>query len=591
LVTVVDDDETAATTAASLSSGSGASGAEPLSSAGVAGSGERLLTLAEVSAISRFIECRYPAKPERKAVPTLHLAAILVVRDPCSPTVPHDAFSDLTAGSDSVAAAGLVGKASASETRCASGSDDDSGGIRVWLHKGGLSTYATQAAAARPSSAADIGSPDDSDVLVLDNGSCGASSAVPTLDNAAKSAAAAGAAVKRSRAASAATAAAGTLSAGSTLGGLGGLLKDQWQPLVLPVSALLDENLPGDNWATISATSSVGAAAAKRPRVSENGVAAGSEKASAPSAKGAHAKAAIPRSAAGRAAADAANACDEDEDEDEVSVPAAAPPTIDVAAPRALAAIASSLAAAGLISSSHYHDSFGSAAAGAALLPASSSCSSLAAVTAVAGGVDAAGWRVRHCGTLTHVFSHVIHKLQVLAVHFQTPQGSADSFAAAALRCATSAAVGIPLAAGARVPSVVTPSASTRAGATEDGPGVGRWVRPAEFGEIGLTTWAAKLLYAALLGAETAAGGGGNSTSGEAAGAAMPTTSARGASKAKAKGRAASRATAAAAKAPERGSAVVGVGAGVGAAALSPADAAGLELLRKRWRTSHGKLV
>jgi len=285
--------------------------------------------------------------------------------------------------------------------------------------------------------------------------------------------------------------------------------------------------------------------------------------------------------------------CDEDEDSDAVPEAAAAPPIIDVASPRALAAVASSLAAAGLMPGSQCgagtlasHGLSSSAAAEAALSPASSSSSSpLAAATAVAGGVDAGGWRVRHCGTLTHVFSHVIHRLQVLAVHLSSPTGPADSLVAASLDCAASGASETPIAGSARVPSDSAASTTAGAGGAADGAGVGRWVRPAEFGDIGLTTWAAKLLYAALLGAGTAAAGG-SSSCGEAASAATPTTSAKGAGKAK--GRAASRPTTAAAMVPEPGSA--GVGLGVGSTTLSSGDAAGLELLRKRWRTTHGKL-
>jgi A/G-specific adenine glycosylase len=591
LVTAVDDDEGTDGTAPGLSSSS-AGGVAGSWAAGAAGPPERSLTPEEVAAISRFIEARYPAKPEKKAVPTLHLAAIVVVRDyPCPPAAPFDASPGLTAEADSVATADPAGTASASLPRCAD-PDFAGGGVRVWLHKGGVSSNATQAAVTPPLSHAAAGSSDDGEVLVLDESGCGASSAVSKPVAVAKPVAATGAAAKRSRAT--AGVAARSQPVGSIPGGLGGLLKDQWQPLVLPVSVLLDEELPGDNGATIGAHSSVGPTAAKRPRAAENGAAAGSGKRSAASVKGARGKAATSRRAAGSAAASAEDGGDGDEDEDGDAVPkaAAAPPTIDVASPRALAAIASSLAAAGLISGPRCsaaartsHESYSSAAAEAALSPAfsSSSSSSSAAATAVSGGVDAAGWRVRHCGTLTHVFSHVIHRLQVLAVRLSTPPSPAGSLAAAPLDCATSVFVETPVASGVQVSADSATSTTAGSGGAAEGAGVGRWVRPAEFGVIGLTTWAAKLLYATLLRAETVAGS--SNSCGEAAGAATPITLSKGASKAK--GRAVNRPTAAPAKAAELSSAVAHMG--VGAATLSPGDAAGLELLRKRWRTTHGK--
>lgn len=360
--------------------------------------------------------------------------------------------------------------------------------LLVWLSNGMPASSVATVAITKPASAA-AASHAEAIEIVSDDDDGAAAAKVST----AASAASAGTritakpAAKRPKAAAAAAAglssADGAASPAHVLAGA--LLKGQWQPLLLRTEALLDSALVKP---TAAAPADKGGKAVKRPR-----------------------------KAAGKgAAADEGDGSGADTDDDgDGDVVAAVAPRLDAASPRVVSTVASALEAAGLT-------------------PARTS----AAAAAPASAALPAGVSLQHCGTVTHVFSHVIHRLQVLRVDLDLNlnliehSGGADGGAAS-------------------MPS--SPADSSAKLSSTDG---ARWVAVSELPAVGVTTWAAKILYAALLGTAGSGTGGG---------AAKGLTSS----------------SSGAAASANASKSVIGADAPMGE---------GLQLLVKRWKIAHGKI-
>lgn len=275
-------------------------------------------------------------------------------------------------------------------------------------------------------------------------------------------------------------------------------MKGQWQPLLLRTEALLDS-------APVKPAAALAGPAGK--------------------AKGGNG-AKRPRKAAGKGAAeDDDERSGSDADDGDGDAAAAVAPRLDEMAPRVVAAVTGALGAAGL-------------------MPASARASAAAPATAAASAADAETEpvRLRHCGTVTHVFSHVIHRLQVLRVDL----GNADTEGVDVERTSSGADGGAASMPGA---------ASAARMVAEPDIDAARWVGVSELPAIGVTTWAAKILYAALLGLEKA---GSRPVSGAGAGGAVASSSA--------------------------------VSSKSADSASGSAMSEGLALLAKRWKLAHGKI-
>lgn len=410
----------------------GGAGAAASSSSGSSAAPEAGFSAAELAAISRYIEVRWPAPAAKKAVPTMELTAVLPVRS-------------------NKAAPAASGGAGRSAAEAGAAAED----WLVWLSKGSLpaaapptkSKAASVAASAGAASAKLPASSGDSDVIEIVSDDADAAVAGGPLDSPAAPASgngsAAASAVKRARASKATKAASAGDSASPAHVLAGALLKGQWQPLLLRTEALFEAaSAAGSSSGGAGGSAAKSAKPAKRPR-----------KASVKT--GAKKKAGMDSDDDDERSGDSAGS-DGDEAANQVA------PRLDASSPRVVSAVTAALQAAGLLST-------------AAPLPVP----------------------IQHCGTVTHVFSHVIHRLQILRVDVDRLADVASPV------LPSSDATGSESAAGAAA------MPSSQVAHADDHHHDARWVRVSELPAVGVTTWAAKILYAALLGSRVADGSSG----------------------------------------------------------------------------------